>query len=64
MQWDGPAVHFSIFQRDDAVKGMVIVTDAAGIQEQRFAPHIHERAVGVAKEKQVQILLLGRISGS
>ena len=62
VQRNGSAVHFSVFQRDDPVERMMIVTDAAGVQKQRFSAHIHERTVGVAKQEQIQILFFRRIA--
>ena len=50
------------FQQDFAVKRMQGIADTAGIQKQRFPSPVHQGTVGVAKEKKIQVLLLGRIS--
>ena len=58
-----PAVQTAIFNGHHTVEGTGIVPDAAGVQKQGPAPHVHQRAVGVAEEEQIQRLLFRRVAG-
>ena len=62
-QGNSPAIQFSVFQRNNAIERMVIVTNTAGIQEQGFSPHIHKGTMRVAEQEQIQILFLSGVSG-
>lgn len=57
------AVQLSSRDGDNSVGGADSVADAAGIQKQRFPSPVHQRAVGVTEEEQVQILRLGGETG-
>ena len=57
------AVQLSAGNGDDPVGGPPPLSDAAGVQEQGLSPPVHQGAVGVAEEEQVQILLLGGKTG-
>lgn len=59
VQQTDAAVQLSACDGNDPIGGPDPVPDAAGIQKQRFAPPVHQGTVGVAEEKQVQILRLG-----
>ena len=62
VQRDDVAVQPAVFQFHHAVGGAAGVPDAAGVQEQGLAPHVHQGLVGVAEEKQVQVLLLSGVA--
>ena len=58
-----PPVQLSALDGHDPVGGAGGGTDAAGIQEQRPPPAVHQGPVGVAEEKQVQLPFLRRVAG-
>jgi hypothetical protein len=52
----------SRFQDDFTIKRTKGITDTAGIQKQSFAPPVHQRTMGVAEEKKIQVLFFGGVS--
>lgn len=63
-QGNRPAVHLSVFQGDNAVERMMIISDTSGIQKQGFAAHIHKGTVGMTEQEQIQILFLSPVAGA
>ncbi len=56
------ARQMSRFQDDFTIKRTKGITDTAGIQKQSFAPPVHQRTMGVAEEKKIQVLFFGGVS--
>ena len=57
-------VHRVAFNSNNAVGGVQIIPNAAGIEEQRSIPQVAEGLVGMAKQKQVQMLFPSGLTGA
>ena len=59
----GVPIHLAVFNGDYGIEGLEIVPDAAGVDEKRLAPPVHQGAVGMAEKQQVRLFLLRLIPG-
>lgn len=63
LQRIGVPIHLAVFDGDYGIEGLEIVPDAAGVDEKRLAPPVHQGAVGMAEKQQVRLFLLRLIPG-
>ena len=63
VQQNGAGIDLAVQNGDDGIGGGAVIANTAGIDEPRFSSPVDQRTVSVAKEKEIEILLLGSITG-